>query len=63
MLSIITITVWLLYGALVGWLAVLVASTGAQPDIYLYVAIGVVSAMIGGWSVAPLFDCGSSTET
>ncbi len=47
--------VWLILGALVGWLASIVMKTNAQQGTFLNIIVGVVGAMIGGWFLSPLF--------
>ncbi|KAB8142432.1 GlsB/YeaQ/YmgE family stress response membrane protein [Chloroflexia bacterium SDU3-3] len=39
---------WLLFGALVGWLASLVMRTDAQQGALLNIVVGIVGAFIGG---------------
>jgi uncharacterized membrane protein YeaQ/YmgE (transglycosylase-associated protein family) len=39
---------WLLFGALVGWLASLVMRTDAQQGILLNIVVGIVGAFLGG---------------
>ena len=40
---------WLLFGALVGWLASLVMRTDAQQGAVLNIVVGIVGAFVGGW--------------
>lgn len=40
---------WLLFGALVGWLASLVMRTDAQQGILLNIVVGIVGALLGGF--------------
>jgi uncharacterized membrane protein YeaQ/YmgE (transglycosylase-associated protein family) len=39
---------WLLFGALVGWLASLVMRTDAQQGLLLNIVVGIVGAFLGG---------------
>jgi uncharacterized membrane protein YeaQ/YmgE (transglycosylase-associated protein family) len=39
---------WLLFGALVGWLASLVMRTDAQQGLLLNIIVGIVGAFLGG---------------
>ena len=41
--------IWLLVGALVGWLASMVMRTDAQQGAILNIVVGVVGALIGGF--------------
>ena len=45
----INLIVWLLLGALVGWLASMVMRTDAQQGALLNIVVGIVGAMIGGF--------------
>ena len=45
----INFILWLLFGALVGWLASLVMRTDAQQGTLLNIVVGIVGAMIGGF--------------
>ncbi|MBX0330290.1 GlsB/YeaQ/YmgE family stress response membrane protein [Oscillochloris sp. ZM17-4] len=50
---------WLLFGALVGWLASIVMKTNAQQGALMNIVVGIVGAMIGGF-VFGLFGAGGS---
>jgi uncharacterized membrane protein YeaQ/YmgE (transglycosylase-associated protein family) len=43
------IILWIIFGALVGWIASIVMGTNSQQGAFLNVAVGVVGALIGGW--------------
>ena len=45
----INLIVWLLIGALIGWLASMVMRTDAQQGALLNIVVGIVGAMIGGF--------------
>lgn len=45
----INFILWLLFGALVGWLASLVMRTDAQQGPLLNIIVGIVGAFIGGF--------------
>src|SRR6187549_1406578 len=47
--TMINFIVWLLLGALVGWLASMVMRTDAQQGGLLNIVVGVIGAMIGGF--------------
>lgn len=44
----INFIVWLLFGALVGWLASIVMRTDAQQGLLLNIVVGIVGAFLGG---------------
>jgi uncharacterized membrane protein YeaQ/YmgE (transglycosylase-associated protein family) len=43
------IIIWLVLGALVGWLASIVMNTEAEQGALLNIAVGIVGAVIGGF--------------
>jgi uncharacterized membrane protein YeaQ/YmgE (transglycosylase-associated protein family) len=45
----INFILWLLFGALVGWLASIIMRTDAQQGVLLNIVVGVIGAMIGGF--------------
>ena len=45
----INLIIWLLVGALIGWLASMVMRTDAQQGPLLNIVVGIVGAMIGGF--------------
>jgi uncharacterized membrane protein YeaQ/YmgE (transglycosylase-associated protein family) len=45
----INLIIWLLAGALVGWLASMVMKTNAQQGTILNIVVGIIGAMIGGF--------------
>ena len=51
--------VWLLVGALIGWLASMVMRTDAQQGGLLNIVVGVIGAMLGGF-LLPLLGFGGS---
>jgi len=44
----INFLLWLVFGALVGWLASLVMRTNAQQGLLLNIVVGIVGAFLGG---------------
>jgi uncharacterized membrane protein YeaQ/YmgE (transglycosylase-associated protein family) len=45
----INLIIWLLAGALVGWLASMVMRTNAQQGTILNIVVGIIGAVIGGF--------------
>jgi uncharacterized membrane protein YeaQ/YmgE (transglycosylase-associated protein family) len=45
----INIALWLLSGALIGWLASMIMGTNAQQGTLMNIVVGVVGAFIGGY--------------
>ena len=54
--------VWLIAGALIGWLASMVMRTDAQQGVLLDVVVGIVGALLGGWLIAPMIGAGTITQ-
>lgn len=50
--------VWLIVGAVVGWLVSLIMKIDDLQGTLMNAVIGVVGAFIGGWLVAPLVGMG-----
>jgi uncharacterized membrane protein YeaQ/YmgE (transglycosylase-associated protein family) len=42
------IILWIVFGALVGWVASLIMNTNSQQGVVLNVVIGIVGAFLGG---------------
>lgn len=51
------IILWIIFGALVGWIASMIMKTNQQQGLLLDIVVGVVGALIGGW-VMTLFGEG-----
>ena len=45
----INFIMWLLFGALVGWIASMIMKTNAEQGAIANIVIGIVGAFIGGW--------------
>lgn len=43
------IIIWIIFGALVGWVASMIMKTDAQQGAVLNIAVGIVGAVVGGW--------------
>lgn len=43
------IILWIIFGALVGWIASLIMKTDAQQGTLLNIVVGIVGAVVGGW--------------
>jgi uncharacterized membrane protein YeaQ/YmgE (transglycosylase-associated protein family) len=48
------ILIWLVAGGLLGWLASKIMGTDSQQGIVLNVVVGIVGALLGGWTLGPL---------
>lgn len=52
------IILWIVFGALVGWVASLIMKTDAEQGALLNIAVGVVGAVIGGFIMSTLGESG-----
>ena len=43
------IIVWIIFGALAGWIASMIMKTDAQQGALLNIVVGIIGAMIGGF--------------
>jgi uncharacterized membrane protein YeaQ/YmgE (transglycosylase-associated protein family) len=47
--------IWIIVGAIIGWLASLVMRTDAQQGTLLNIVVGIVGAFLAGLVLSPLF--------
>lgn len=43
------IILWIIFGALVGWVASLIMKTDPEQGALLNIVVGIIGAVIGGW--------------
>lgn len=41
--------IWIVFGALAGWIASLIMKTNGQQGLLLDIVVGIVGAVLGGW--------------
>src|SRR5215216_5831713 len=58
--TVINFIIWLLFGALVGWLASIVMRTDAQQGALLNIIVGIIGAFLGGFLASALGFSGSN---
>ena len=46
--------IWIVVGALIGWIASILMRTDAHQGLFVNVVVGLIGALIGGWLIAPL---------
>ncbi len=54
------IILWIIFGAIAGWIASLIMNTDGQQGPVLNIIIGIVGALIGGWVMSALGSTGVS---
>lgn len=52
------IILWVIFGALVGWVASMIMKTDAEQGALLNIVVGIVGAVIGGWIMSMLGGTG-----
>lgn len=52
---VLNIILWILFGALAGWIASIVMHTNAEEGAFANIVTGIVGALIGGWIARSLF--------
>ena len=43
------IILWIIFGALVGWIASIIMKTNAEQGALLNIVVGMIGAVLGGW--------------
>jgi uncharacterized membrane protein YeaQ/YmgE (transglycosylase-associated protein family) len=43
------VILWIVFGALVGWIASLIMKSDAQQGPLLNIVVGIIGAVLGGW--------------
>lgn len=54
--------VWLIAGAIIGWLASRIMGTNGQQGLVLDIVVGVVGAFVAGWFITPLVGVGTINQ-
>ena len=58
----INLIVWLIVGAILGWIASMIMRTDAQQGAFLNIVVGIVGALLAGFLMGPLFNIGTSNQ-
>jgi uncharacterized membrane protein YeaQ/YmgE (transglycosylase-associated protein family) len=59
----INIIVWIIAGALVGWVASLIMRTNKRQGLIGNIIVGIVGAFVGGYLLSPLFNISTINES
>ncbi|NLF15178.1 MAG: GlsB/YeaQ/YmgE family stress response membrane protein [Anaerolineaceae bacterium] len=54
--------IWLIAGAVVGWVASMIMHTNSQQGLLLDIVVGIVGAFIGGYFLSPIFGVGTINQ-
>jgi uncharacterized membrane protein YeaQ/YmgE (transglycosylase-associated protein family) len=53
---------WLIAGAVIGWLASRIMGTNSQQGLLLDILVGIVGAVLAGWFLTPLIGIGTINQ-
>jgi len=56
------IILWLIAGAVIGWLASRIMGTNSQQGLILDIVVGVIGAFLAGWFLTPIFGIGTINQ-
>jgi uncharacterized membrane protein YeaQ/YmgE (transglycosylase-associated protein family) len=56
------IILWLIAGAVIGWLASRIMGTSGQQGLLLDIVVGVIGAVLAGWFLTPLLGVGTINQ-
>lgn len=59
----INFVMWLIAGALIGWLASRMMGTSGQQGLLLDIVVGVVGAFVAGWFLTPLIGISTINQS
>jgi uncharacterized membrane protein YeaQ/YmgE (transglycosylase-associated protein family) len=54
------IILWIVFGALVGWVASLIMKTDASQGAMMNIVVGIIGAVLGGWIMSLVGESGTS---
>jgi len=58
----INFIIWIIVGALIGWVASLIMKTNNRQGLIADIIVGIVGAFVGGYFLSPLFNVGTINE-
>jgi uncharacterized membrane protein YeaQ/YmgE (transglycosylase-associated protein family) len=58
----INFIIWIIVGALIGWVASLIMKTNSRQGLIADIIVGIVGAFVGGYFLSPLFNVGTINE-
>jgi uncharacterized membrane protein YeaQ/YmgE (transglycosylase-associated protein family) len=59
---VINFIIWIVLGAIIGWLASMIMGRNGQQGLLLDIVVGIVGAFLGGLLLAPLFGTGTINQ-
>ena len=58
----INFIVWIIAGALIGWVASIIMKTNNRQGLIADIIVGIVGAFVGGYFLSPIFNVGTINE-
>jgi uncharacterized membrane protein YeaQ/YmgE (transglycosylase-associated protein family) len=58
----INFLIWIIAGAVIGWIASIIMKTNGRQGLIADIFVGIVGAFIGGYFLSPLFNVGTINE-
>ena len=59
----INFIIWIIAGALIGWVASIIMRTNNRQGLIADIIVGIVGAFVGGYFLSPLFNVGTINES
>lgn len=58
----INFLIWIIAGALIGWVASIIMKTNSRQGFIADIIVGIVGAFVGGYFLSPMFNVGTINE-
>jgi uncharacterized membrane protein YeaQ/YmgE (transglycosylase-associated protein family) len=58
----INFLIWIIAGAVIGWVASLIMRTNNRQGLIADIIVGIVGAFVGGYFLSPIFNAGTINE-
>jgi len=58
----INFIIWIIVGALIGWVASIIMQTNKRQGLIADIVVGILGAFVGGYFLSPLFKVGTINE-
>jgi len=58
----INFLIWIIAGALIGWVASIIMRTNSRQGLIADIIVGIVGAFVGGYLLSPLFNVSTINE-
>jgi uncharacterized membrane protein YeaQ/YmgE (transglycosylase-associated protein family) len=58
----INFLIWIIAGAVIGWVASLIMRTNSRQGLIADIIVGIVGAFVGGYFLSPIFNAGTINQ-